>query len=404
MIAPDHAGTQELVDARLRPAIEVPTNHYWKTPTEDEVLQFLRQCEGLPQLHVREVLVAVQMGIGNAQLHRRGQLPLMRRREKLQNRDLRDVVLHQPGEEGVLFSIGKVEGLGLSIRRLVELDGIVLAEAEAAPPPEGGAAVDFAGGAHGFPGLLLVDALEPHVAEQRAPVLFVVICLNLLQADDVRPRVADFPQEVLPAVLPRERPIVAVGIRLLGGVDLRKHVVRDHPHALPGAVVDPRHGQQLPLRNRRWHGEHRLGPDDLRAVEVLPVRLPDGADLHSQTASDIHLRGNVGTVRAHELPALRSEAKRARALVQATNAASLSDGRPNPPTSSSSRPSSASSSIALSTGERDFRSSLEAFADAQSTAWRFRCSGHAARKQSAPQNVRAQRGWWSLRQGTHCRV
>mmetsp|Transcript_18648 Transcript_18648/g.70542 ORF Transcript_18648/g.70542 Transcript_18648/m.70542 type:complete len:386 (+) Transcript_18648:1987-3144(+) len=304
MIAPDHAGTQELVDARLRPAIEVPTNHYWKTPTEDEVLQFLRQCEGLPQLHVREILVAVQMGIGNAQLHRRGQLPLMRRREKLQNRDLRDVVLHQPGEEGVLFSIGKVEGLGLSIRRLVELDGIVLAEAEAAPPPEGGAAVDFAGGAHGFPGLLLVDALEPHVAEQRAPVLFVVICLNLLQADDVRPRVADFPQEVLPAVLPRERPIVAVGIRLLGGVDLRKHVVRDHPHALPGAVVDPRHGQQLPLRNRRWHGEHRLGPDDLRAVEVLPVRLPDGADLHSQTASDIHLRGNVGTVRAHELPAL----------------------------------------------------------------------------------------------------
>ena len=162
--------------------------------------------------------------------------------DELEDDELRDVVLGQAVQKRCKLVAPRVEPElgGLSLRKFVELDAVRLHEVELGPAPEQRAAVHLAGQAHGLPGLLLENTLVARLAECCVHVILVMVRLDLLQAQHLRRRGKDFAQYVLEAVVPRQRPKVAVRVLLLRGVNLGQHVV--------GGDAEPRSDARPTLR------------------------------------------------------------------------------------------------------------------------------------------------------------
>lgn len=110
------------------------------------------------------------------------------------------------------------------------------------------------------------------------------------------------------AVVPVERPVVAVGVHGLRGVDLGEHVVGGDAELEP--ALD--HGldvQQVALRGGRRRRQHRLRLGQARAEEERPVRRQH-AHLQLEAPPDVRLLRAVAPLRRHLLPVVLARVRR----------------------------------------------------------------------------------------------
>mmetsp|Transcript_33369 Transcript_33369/g.83192 ORF Transcript_33369/g.83192 Transcript_33369/m.83192 type:complete len:200 (+) Transcript_33369:524-1123(+) len=185
---------------------------------EQEVLR-------LPQLYVGELSVCVDVCVGHA--HVRGTSVRTRNSVECKNCDLRYVVLEQTVEHAFLLA-ARVRVLGN--RDGVELHCVQLplGRRQLFAPPEKSAAVHLAVLPHKFARLSLVRAGVPHRLHLWFKPLLEMVRLHLLQTVHVRRERLNVPQEVAPAVGPREAPARAVRVGVGQGVELGQHVIGDH--------------------------------------------------------------------------------------------------------------------------------------------------------------------------------
>mmetsp|Transcript_17798 Transcript_17798/g.55780 ORF Transcript_17798/g.55780 Transcript_17798/m.55780 type:complete len:572 (+) Transcript_17798:263-1978(+) len=266
VVGVDASRDEEVVDGRVGLAVEVAGEEDREAVgagPADEGLELAEEVEGLPELGVGEVLVGVEVGVGDAEASARG--------VGLEDGELRDVVLDEAEEVGVLVPVGEGEGGGLGARDVVEGDGALLGEAELVSLPEHGTAVDLPGGAHGLAGLLSEGALVAAGLEGGLEVPLVVVALGLLEADHVGVGLEDLVDEPARAVRPVERPPRAVRVDVGGRVDLGEDVVAREPDPLLAlrGLAEP-----VPLGRRSRRREDDLG--HRRAAR--PRALPDDAD------------------------------------------------------------------------------------------------------------------------------
>mmetsp|Transcript_17149 Transcript_17149/g.49944 ORF Transcript_17149/g.49944 Transcript_17149/m.49944 type:complete len:269 (-) Transcript_17149:423-1229(-) len=250
---------------------------------------------GLPELDIRKILVGVEVGVGEAKV---GWSAVWVPAEDLEDKHHGNVVFEEPVEHIPLLLVADGNGLGKAPCNLVELDAVLLCDAELAPLPKYGAAVDLARHPHGLAGLGLEDAIEAGLVETRLEVLLEIVRLDLLQADNVRPRVLDLPDQVRTSVAPGEGPEVAVGVGVLRGVDLREDVVRHDPEPVPSATRGVRRGNETPPR-WWWRGsKHGFDADRPRTEERRTITA-DGGALEAKAAPDVLGRRIEHFVRAH---------------------------------------------------------------------------------------------------------
>mmetsp|Transcript_11819 Transcript_11819/g.25604 ORF Transcript_11819/g.25604 Transcript_11819/m.25604 type:complete len:212 (-) Transcript_11819:1289-1924(-) len=175
----------------------------------------------------------------------------MRGLRKLEHNELRDVIPGQAIQNGGSLLTAWVEThdlRDLPLSEFVELNTIRLYQMKLGPPPEESASIDLAGKPHGYTSLLLVNAFVAGIGHGTVNMRFVVIGLDLLQADNVRADINNFPKKVLESKVPRQGPQIAVGVLLLGGVYLGQAVVRSGTET--GTAAGPTGGlvgNQVPL-------------------------------------------------------------------------------------------------------------------------------------------------------------
>mmetsp|Transcript_15098 Transcript_15098/g.39222 ORF Transcript_15098/g.39222 Transcript_15098/m.39222 type:complete len:377 (+) Transcript_15098:323-1453(+) len=187
-----------------------------------DALDLKQQVLGLPQLDVGELGVGIDVRVGDAHVRGRAVQPSAHDRE---DADLRDVVLEKAVEDALLVR----PLLSVLVHRdRVELDRVQLPVDwhELVPPVEERAPVHLAVLAHELARLALVHARVAELVHVRLEELLVVVRLDLLQAEHVRAQLLHVPQQVAPAVRPRQGPRRAVRVRVAQRVQVGEHVVR----------------------------------------------------------------------------------------------------------------------------------------------------------------------------------
>mmetsp|Transcript_47221 Transcript_47221/g.136026 ORF Transcript_47221/g.136026 Transcript_47221/m.136026 type:complete len:200 (+) Transcript_47221:542-1141(+) len=153
---------------------------------------------------------------------------------QFQNHQLGNIIFAEPIHECHAFFTSGVEAEnlgGLTLRQFIELNAVGLCEVELRSSPEDTTTVHFPRETHRLPSLLLVDTLISLFTHGSIEMIFVVIGLNFLKANNVWRDIDDFSQDVLKPVIPRKSPDIAVRILLLCGIDLGQNIVRSDSKA-----------------------------------------------------------------------------------------------------------------------------------------------------------------------------
>mmetsp|Transcript_9285 Transcript_9285/g.37566 ORF Transcript_9285/g.37566 Transcript_9285/m.37566 type:complete len:434 (+) Transcript_9285:533-1834(+) len=288
-----------------RHRVEVAANHHGNLRRRRDLLQALEQGVDLPEFHVVELGVGVDVGVRHAE-----QLTLTLRRldagllQRLEHDDQRDVVLHQPVERVLLLG-GPAERLHQRERRFVELHLVLLDQREPVLLEKDGAPVDDVRAlAEHLRRLLLVHRGVASLGELPGEEVLEVVALHLLQTEDVRVVHDDLLEDVLPPVVPAQRPLRRVPVHLARGVEIREDVVREHRESPALAPVVSRDGHQVTPRRRRRR-------DDSAGGERLGRAAPGAGggihrdDLKLEQVPDVVHRGAVPLLPAHLRPRLR---------------------------------------------------------------------------------------------------
>mmetsp|Transcript_6959 Transcript_6959/g.31436 ORF Transcript_6959/g.31436 Transcript_6959/m.31436 type:complete len:343 (+) Transcript_6959:95-1123(+) len=177
----DSAVAQQVMRGAPRHRVEITADHHGNLRARRDLLQALEQGVHLPELHVVELGVGVDVGVGHAE-----QLTLTLRRldpgllQRLEHDDERDVVLHQPVERILLLG-RPTERLHQRERRLVELHLVLLDQGEPVLLEEDGAPVDDVRAlAEHLRRLLLVNRGVPVLGELPGEKVLEVVALHLL--------------------------------------------------------------------------------------------------------------------------------------------------------------------------------------------------------------------------------
>mmetsp|Transcript_13551 Transcript_13551/g.28992 ORF Transcript_13551/g.28992 Transcript_13551/m.28992 type:complete len:272 (-) Transcript_13551:804-1619(-) len=222
---------QQGVGGAARDAVEVTRHQHGDVSTCCYLLQPLEEGVDLPELHVIQLRVCMDVRVG----HTNQGAPVGCVRGAwlncLQHRDQRHVVLQQAVQ--CRFLLGLVgEGLCQGEGSLVEFHLILLYQREPVTPEERGTAINCVLVVSvDLSGLLLVNSNIASLLQLWSPELKVVITLNLLQAENVCLVRQELAQEVLLAVMPVEGPCWAA-VRKVGlGIQVSQQVVRQQREA-----------------------------------------------------------------------------------------------------------------------------------------------------------------------------
>mmetsp|Transcript_2003 Transcript_2003/g.8010 ORF Transcript_2003/g.8010 Transcript_2003/m.8010 type:complete len:433 (-) Transcript_2003:321-1619(-) len=288
-----------------RDRVEVAADHHGNLRRRRDLLQALEQGVDLPEFHVVELGVGVDVGVRHAE-----QLTLTLRRldagllQRLEHDDQRDVVLHQPVERVLLLG-GPAERFYQGERRFVELHLVLLDQHEPVLLEKDGAPVDDVRAlAEHLRRLLLVHRGVASLGELPGEEVLEVVALHLLQAEDVRVVHDDLLEDVLPPVVPTQRPLRRVPVHLARGVEIREDVVREHGESPALAPVVSRHGHQVTPRRRRRRDDSAGGERLGRAATGAGGGIHRD-DLKLEQVPDVVRRGAVTLLPAHLLPRLR---------------------------------------------------------------------------------------------------
>mmetsp|Transcript_6297 Transcript_6297/g.26149 ORF Transcript_6297/g.26149 Transcript_6297/m.26149 type:complete len:715 (-) Transcript_6297:1118-3262(-) len=262
---------QQLVHGRRGLRVEVAAQDDGaRVLARHALLELAEQLVRLPQLDVLVLGVPEEVRVGHAEPHGLWQRRAGGGLVHLQHHDLGHVVVRESALDllhavQVRLGLDRVHALGLGglpftalLDRLVEVQVVLLQEAEPGGLEEHGAAIHLAGNPHGLAVLLPVEPLVPELVHLGKEEGRVVVSLHLLQADDVGVKGAQLLRDELLPVIEGKGPRRAVRVHAAVPVDLGQHVEGDDAHRVGlGAVAVGRHcGASWPAQlGVRVHGQ-----------------------------------------------------------------------------------------------------------------------------------------------------
>mmetsp|Transcript_17523 Transcript_17523/g.52713 ORF Transcript_17523/g.52713 Transcript_17523/m.52713 type:complete len:361 (+) Transcript_17523:1043-2125(+) len=216
----------------------------------------------------------------------------------LENRGQRDVALREPLDALLCGRQVRDEAADLAGRELVVVDDVLVDPLEARGLVEGRAALRRVLPAmeDRVPLLLLEDALVAGLRELRTEPVVECVLLHLLQRDDVGGHGLQLLQDQVLAPAPRERPLLAVRVDGLGGVEVGENVPVHHlellaqPLGIERAAVADHPACAGLLRS----GDDGARGDRHAAGLGVPAVLQHRNDVQAKRAVDVLLARAVG--------------------------------------------------------------------------------------------------------------
>mmetsp|Transcript_12972 Transcript_12972/g.19381 ORF Transcript_12972/g.19381 Transcript_12972/m.19381 type:complete len:225 (-) Transcript_12972:16-690(-) len=219
------------------------------------------QC--LPQLHIRTIFVAVKMRISNTHLIRLPIPPCHGWLCSLQHNQLSNIVLRQLIQNGCPLFTSRIQPHPLSnlpLCQLIEFNTVRFHQMKFRPTPEQRTSVHLSSHSHCLSRFLLVYPLKACLVHCIIEMAFVVICLHLLQANNIWSYVNYLSDDILESKVPRQSPKISIRILLLRRINLRQNIISHNPK--PRSPTPRRLGRyQIPLLRFRSTTQYQIRLD-----------------------------------------------------------------------------------------------------------------------------------------------